>query len=148
MSNLLLSRRHVLLASAGVAAAALGWRALRPDAQHAAIATVIYKRLAYLQLDPAGVQQFAEDLVAIRMISPARLKIIAMIAPVYSHIDFAGENSLSRSVQHGEERIASQYLLSSDFFVNGSDLQRQVRYLGYYDAVKACGNPFARPMQS
>jgi len=42
----------------------------------------------------------------------------------------------------------TQYLISSDFFKNGADKNRTVNYLGYYDPMVACNNPFARPVDA
>jgi hypothetical protein len=43
-----------------------------------------------------------------------------------------------------DEAVVTAFLLSSDFFQNGADETRTVRYLAYYDPYKyACGNPFA-----
>ena len=55
-----------------------------------------------------------------------------------------GRDVVQETIRHGEERVVSAFLLSSDFFVNGADTSRIVRYLGFYDPLKACSNPFAR----
>ena len=44
-----------------------------------------------------------------------------------------------------EERICAAFLMSSDFFTNGADETRPVRYLALYEPTKVgCTNPFAR----
>jgi hypothetical protein len=43
------------------------------------------------------------------------------------------------------DNLAATYLLSSDFFLNKADQSQVVRYLNYYDPIRPCGNPFARP---
>ena len=66
------------------------------------------------------------------------------LGPIYRRLDLGDRNSLTAAIRHGEERIVTNYLLSSDFFVNGADESRTVRYLGFYDPLRACSNPFAR----
>ncbi len=44
-----------------------------------------------------------------------------------------------------EERICTAFLMSSDFFKNGADESRPVRYLALYEPTRiGCANPFAR----
>ena len=45
-----------------------------------------------------------------------------------------------------EDTLVSTYLLSTDFFWNGSDESRTVNYVAYYDPNRPCHNPFARPV--
>jgi hypothetical protein len=56
----------------------------------------------------------------------------------------SGDGFIDTAIRHGEERVTTLFLLSSDFFVNGADISRPVSYVGYYDPARACGNPFAR----
>ena len=44
----------------------------------------------------------------------------------------------------GEVRFPlAQLLLSTDFFLNGADESKVVRYVRYYDPIRGCRNPFA-----
>ncbi len=43
-----------------------------------------------------------------------------------------------------EEFLATDFLLSSDFFWKGADASRTVQYIALYDKMRPCGNPFAR----
>ena len=52
------------------------------------------------------------------------------------------------SYTHLEDRITTQFLISSDFFANGADTSRRVTYLGYYDPMIACKNPFYRRLDT
>ncbi len=125
-----------------------GGRLAMADAR-SAIITVLRKRLSYLQLDEAGVQQFATDLAAVQAISAPKLRMIQAVAPLYSRIEFTGRHSFAATMRHGEERIVSSYLLATDFFQNGADETKVVRYLKLYDPVRdldACAAPFSRPV--
>jgi hypothetical protein len=137
-------RRQVLLGGLAVVAGGLGLQ-LAFSSSQSAIIKVIHKRLAYLQLDPEGVRQFAHDLVARDIISPARLRIIDAAGSLYTGTPLASRGALNDAVHHGEDRVTSAYLMSSDFFKNGADESRVVSYLGYYDPMVACSSPFARP---
>ena len=131
----------------GLGLASLGalgvWRYVR-SSDYDAIITIIEKRLAYLRKDPDGVRAYATELTRRNEITSARLRIISVAKPIYEYFALNDENRFTNSIHHGEERVASSYLLSSDFFVNGADTSRLVRYVGFYDPLRACGNPFAR----
>ena len=76
--------------------------------------------------------------------------MIDMAGPVYTQItSHLEQNQLIQNLKHGEERIASLYLLSSDFFRNGGDESKLVRYVEIYEPFYkfgACKMPFARPV--
>jgi len=142
-----MQRRNLLLglAGLGVLGATLRWSgaSLAPED---AVKTIIYKRLDYLPLDGAGVNQFAADYVSAMNISGAKLRLIGAFAPIYRRLSSAPGHFLYFATRYGEERVVTRYLLSSDFFASGADENRVVRYLGFYDPLRACGNPFARPV--
>jgi hypothetical protein len=138
------TRRRFLLSLAGGFSALVVWRGLG-STQADAIAAVLHKRLDYLQLDDAGVAAFARDLIARGYVSPFRLRFVSAIRPLYERLPMAGHSRIEDVVRHGEERIVTLYLLSSDFFIHGADMARTIRYVGFYDPVaRPCSNPFAR----
>jgi len=142
-----MKRRHFVLAAAVGLGGALGLRfALSKD--ESAIVKTIYKKLDYLKLEAAGVRSFARDLAAHGVISSSRLLIIDAAGPLYTHFEMPKSNKLGNLIRHGEDRVVTLYLMSSDFFKNGADESRVVQYLGYYDPLVACNNPFARPATS
>lgn len=140
-------RRSFLFGLSGaVALAGLGaWRLVSTNQQEAMIA-VLRKRLGYLRLDDADLRRFANDLVASGQLSPIRLKALAAFAPLYEHLSLTGHDLWLQAVRHGEERVTTAFLLSSDLFKNGSNTSLPVRYLGPYDPMHACSAPFARPV--
>ncbi len=142
------TRRRILLATlAGFGGLAAGRLAVA-DAR-SAIIMVLRKRLWFLQLDEEGVQQFATDLAALGVVSEPKLKMIQATAPLYRRIDFTGRHSVAMTLRHGEERIVSTYLMASDFFLNGADESKVVRYVRLYQPAKnldACSAPFSRPI--
>jgi hypothetical protein len=140
-----MNRRYVLLAGAGAMCSVIGWR-LAHSSDESAIIKVLQKRLDYLRLDDSGVRRFASDLKQHRMISSFRLRTMDSVGPLYTGLALTAHNSLDDAIRHGEERVTTHYLISSDFFKNGADESRVVAYLGYYDPMVACSSPFARPM--
>lgn len=139
-----MKRRHVLMGLAGLAVAA---ELTVHSSDEAGVAAVIFKRLSYLDLDPRGVRQFARDYAARRLMSPVKLRAVSAAGALYSRLPQAWEDFLSRDIAHGEERIVTTFLLSSDLFRGSKSAaereKRVVRYLGFFDPLRG-GNPFAR----
>jgi hypothetical protein len=107
---------------------------------------VLRRRLDYLTLDEQGVRRFARDILAKGGLSGAKIHLLTAMRTAYARFPLSsGSNSLAYSLRHGEDRIVSTYLISSDFFINGSDATRVIHYLGVLDSRRACANPFARP---
>jgi hypothetical protein len=137
-------RTFVLSGLAAAAAAFAAWEFARAG-NESAIEMVVRKRLDYLTLDPDGVRRFAHDIAALHVISRLRTGLLLGIGPIYTRFSLSsGNNAAAHTLRHGEDRIVSCYLISSDFFINGADESRVVKYLGMLDPLHACGNPFAR----
>ena len=107
------------------------------------VVAVIERRLNYLELAPNAASAFATDIRARpKQTSDRRDKLswIGMLAPLYPTYV-----SLSSRSYATENELVVQFLLSSDFFLNGADEHRPVQYLVYYDPYRQiCANPFAR----
>jgi hypothetical protein len=148
-------RRRFLQVAVGGGVACVGgfagWRYATATEEDAIVA-VLRRRLHFLRLDPPGLQAFAAALVARGVVSGHRLRLIAAAGALYRDLPVRpAEGVLAKELQHGEERVVSLYMLSSDFFVNGADEARSVRYLAFYDPLvdpRGCANPFARPMEA
>lgn len=139
-------KRRLFLQSTAVAlCGVVGWRFAVSNDEDAVI-KVVYKKLGYLHLDDDGVRQFAADLSKKFIISGFRLHVIDAAGALYTGRGLSPDGKLGRALRHGEDRVTTQYLMSSDFFINGADKTRTVKYLGYYDPNVACNNPFARPI--
>jgi hypothetical protein len=92
------------------------------------------------------VLHFARDMAGRHVISSPRMHAIAGLKTIYRRFPLSsGHNAPAYKLRHGEDRIVGTYLISSDFFINGENESRLVRYLGMLDSRTACGNPFARP---
>jgi hypothetical protein len=141
----MLNRRQLLLST--LAAASLGMFGCRTRNEEEAVVAILRKRLGYLKLDEAGVWEFARELVARSRFNPAKLDLLGALRPLYTRLSLSGDGRLDLDIRHGEERVLSLFLLSSDFFVCGANQRRTVGYVRYYDPlhdIRACANPFAR----
>lgn len=143
----MLGRRQLIAAAIAGIAGVSTWRFLGSSDENAVI-EVLRKRLDYLVMDEQGTYAYARDLVARQIVASGKLRLLDALGPLYRRFSAGpNRNVLTRELQHGEERIVSFYLLSSDFFANGADETKLVRYLGYYEPLHRphpCSSPFAR----
>jgi hypothetical protein len=108
------------------------WRVFgRKGPRGSAVARVLETNLGYLQTSEEDRERFARDFAAEAPMAEGRL---------------TGRDRWSGArVEALEERICAAFLMSSDFFRNGADEKRPVRYLALYEPTKVgCTNPFAR----
>jgi len=149
----MISRRRLLVGGLGLfGTVAVGvWGFGRTELE-ARMVAMLRRRLAFLQLDQDGLHAYARDQVAAllskRMPTWNRLRyhLRSAVAPSFKRY-YRSSDGRSR-IAKAEDAFVSAYLLSSDFLVNGADESRVVRYVAFYDPMRACGNPFARPVES
>lgn len=146
----MINRRRFLLAAAGVVAVGgLGLWGFGRLGIEAKIVAILRRRLNFLQLDQAGLHRFAKDQVTAMLNkrfptwNRLRYHFLSAVAPSFQRY-YRSADTRSR-IAKAEDAFVSTYLLSSDFFINGSDESRTVRYVAFYDPLRPCGNPFARP---
>lgn len=107
---------------------------------------VFEKRLAYLKWDKAEVLTFIEDFLDDRSNKGFLKKVskLSFLYPVYSQTDWLEKTPFASKIRSFEGKIATKFLLSSNFFWSGADVTQPVKYLGYYDPYrKPCQNPFS-----
>jgi hypothetical protein len=146
----MINRRRFLWGSAGfvvVAGVTVGLLA-RPVIE-SEIEAVVRRRLSYLKLDAAGVRRFASDQttkILAKRVSFSRMRYHLASSFGSSYKRFARSTDTRSRTQRIEDMWVCDYLLSSDFFINGSNETRVIQYVSYYDPLlRPCGNPFARP---
>jgi hypothetical protein len=144
----MMKRRKFLFAGLGViAVVGAGGIVLGPMAAESEIVAHVRQRLSFLKLDEAGLKAFAKDQVAVLLAKRPtwnRWKYHFMSVFSKSFTRYEHSNDTRNRRQRLEDNIASTYLLSSDFFVNGADQSQVVQYVAFYDPLRGCGNPFAR----
>jgi hypothetical protein len=141
-------RRFLLAGAAAVLLAGLGVAGIGPLVGSSEIIAHVRRRLNFLKLDEAGLHAFAKDHVAALLAKrPTWNRMKYHFMSIFSKSFTRYERSTDKRSRSERivDNLASTYLLSSDFFVNGADASRTVRYVGLYDPMHACGNPFARP---
>jgi hypothetical protein len=150
----MMNRRRVLLGGLGIiGVVGLGaWGFGRMGAE-AEIIAVLRRRLSFLELDAEGLHLYAIDQVTAflgkRLPTWNRLRyhFKSAVAPSFKRY-YRSTDTRSRITQ-AEDSLVSTFLLSSDFFLNGSDESRLVRYVAFYDPLRPCtGDPFARPVSA
>ena len=113
------------------------------------IVSLLRNHLRYLKLDEEGLRSFAKDqatMILAKRVSMSRMRYHVVSNLSSSYRRFERSSDAGSSIERAEGAVVSTYLLSSDFFVHGSDETLTIRYLGYYDPMRACSNPFARPV--
>jgi hypothetical protein len=146
----MMKRRTFLLGGLGViVVAGLGVIGIGPAAARSQVASLVRKRLSFLKLDEAGLQQFAHDHVAAMLAKRPtwnRWKYHLLVIFTKQFSQYGGySNDIRTRMQRLADNLSTLYLLSSDFFVNGADESRTIEYTGLYDSLVPCSSPFARP---
>jgi hypothetical protein len=146
----MIQRRKFLIGGIAVASiAALGTWGFGRSVIESQIAAILRKHLRYLTLDEEGVRSYAKDRttrILAKRVSMSRMRYHVVSAFGTSYVRFARSSNTESGIERARQAVVSTYLLSSDFFLNGSNEARTVHYLGYYDPMHACGNPFAQPI--
>ncbi|AHM63597.1 hypothetical protein D770_26770 [Flammeovirgaceae bacterium 311] len=98
-----------------------------------AIAGILKNEFDYLELDDKGLKQFVKDFLEFR----GHGKYVHVkVRTLYLFRVKAAESSLV-------DRLAREYILATDFFINKMDESKTVKYIGLYDPYKRpCANPF------
>jgi hypothetical protein len=146
----MISRRRLIVGGLGaVGVAGLGAWGLGRLGFQIEIGSILRRRLSFLKLDEGGIREFAKDQTRATF-----GKKIPTWNRLRYHLTASGASSFKRFYRSTDTRsrfarfedtLVSTYLLSSDFFWNGSDESRKINYVAFYDPIRACNNPFARP---
>jgi hypothetical protein len=145
------SRRRLIVGGLGaVAAAGLGAWGLGRLGFRMEIASILRRRLGFLKMDEGGIRAFAKDQTRATFSKKIptwnRLRYHMLASGASSFKRFYRSTDTPSRMGKFEDTLVSTYLLSSDFFWNGSDESRTVNYVAYYDPNRPCHNPFARPV--
>lgn len=148
-----MNRRTFLVSSTvGVFAIASGVWAIKAGYfnRRSRIANTIFavftKRLAYLNWDEAEVLIFIQDFLNDPRNKGLLKKVnkLSFSYPIYAHTDWLERTSIASKIRSFEGKIATKFLLSTNFFWNDADMTKPVKYLGYYNPyLKPCQNPFS-----
>ncbi len=127
-------KRRKFLAVAGMGglvAAVLSFRFVATSTEDAVVNRII-KELNFLKLNRDGVVKFVADYTA-TMGKKAKLMLKS-----YSFMGMNASNSQKINT------LLNAYMLSTDFFINGMDESKEVKYIGMYDPYnRPCAHPFS-----
>jgi hypothetical protein len=144
----MVKRRGFLIGLGVVAVAAFGvWGA--DIATESEIVSGVRRRLPFLKIDEAGLHSFAKDYIRSLLAKrPSWYRWKYHILSLFSKpaVRWGMSTDKRSKLQRQEDFLATLYLLSSDLFTTGADESRTVQYVSLYDPMRACGNPFARPV--
>jgi len=147
----MINRRRLLLGGLGaVGVAGLAAWGFGRAGLEAEVAAVVRRRLGFLKLDREGLHAYARDQVAAMLNKKfptwnrLRYHFLSAVAPSFQRY-YRSASRRSR-IAKAEDALVSTYLLSSDFFWKGADASRIVKYIAFYDPMRPCSNPFARPV--
>lgn len=119
---------------------------LLQDTRKEYIFSVVNTHLSYLKFSPETLDEFAIDLIEFNpTLSSPRSHIIAALGHRTSRyiLGLSSDRYAFRLASY-EERIAGLFLLSSDFFDNGSNIGKEVTYKSIADPYESpCSNPIA-----
>ncbi|UCC78304.1 MAG: hypothetical protein JSW64_08430 [Candidatus Zixiibacteriota bacterium] len=144
-----ISRRKFVIITlfSGVSLYVAGWWAFKVRKGDASdiIISIIRKKLGYMKIDKSEVKRFAGDF---QKTFSNKQRLIGgwagMLRPFYSLLDIHKITPFSDKFKNFEEYAVTTFLLSCDFFRNGADLSREVKYTVLYDPYEiGCENPFA-----
>jgi hypothetical protein len=145
-----MKRRRFIVGGLGVAAVVVGgvWGA--DIAAESEIVSGIRRRLNFLQFDDSGLHAFAKDYIRSMVAKrPSWYRWKVHFYSLFSKPPAAqwGISNDTRSRrERAEDNLATMFLLSSDFFAKGADESRTIQYVNFYDPMRACNDPFARPV--
>jgi hypothetical protein len=115
----------------GLVAAITSFKFISTSYEEAAV-ELIEEELSFLKLDREGVRKFAADY--------SKTKNSSYRLTIRGYAFFGVKAAQSGKVN----QLVSGYLLSTDFFTNGRDETRQVKYVGLYDPYsRPCSHPFS-----
>lgn len=146
-----MNRRTFLLSSVGIFTIATGMWSVgylsNNERIKNTIFTVFKKRMSYLKWDKAEVMNFIQDFminIDNQEYINSKLNKFSFLYPFYNYTNLLDKTPLAGKIRSFEEKIVTNFLLSTDFFRKGADDTKPVKYLFYYDPYKApCQNPLA-----
>lgn len=139
-----ISRRKVLLGGGMLATGYLAWRWVRRGPEDVVVA-ILERQVGHLDVDRSSFTVFAGDYLESRREYERKLRVLSVGADVLRYFSPYRWLGMHHPLRRLEDTTVGLYLLSTDFFQNGADEERPIRYLGFYDPYRAlCRNGLSR----
>lgn len=108
------------------------------------VVSILTRRLGYLKVSKPDFIRFAKEYVASKNKKERRQlqlgSVISLPMRFFSPYEFLPQGNPIRRL---ENNVVTNFLLSTDFFLNGADESRKVTYLAFYNPlIRPCQNPF------
>ena len=105
---------------------------------------VVQTHLPYLKVTREQVNQFTQDYLQYygerRGLNPALVQVMVSFEDWFKVFP-----ALRGQLERMEQQLARDFLLATDFFQQGAEVQRPVQYVGVYSPyLRACTLPFRR----
>lgn len=140
-----MNRRSFLGISAALVAGGAAIFGISLNSYSGIIKNVIRNRLGYLKISEEDLNKFAEDYQKVMQKSPSKVLMIDLSYKC-SHLNFC-QKKIGDRLEYFESYVLRYFLKGSDFFMNGMDESKPVKYLSVdmLDPYKSpCYNPFAK----
>lgn len=140
-----MNRRTFLGISAALLASGAAIFGISLNSYSNIIKNVIRTRLGYLKISEEDLDKFAVDYQNVMYKSPAKVLMIDLSYKC-SHLNFC-QKKIGERLDYFEGYVTHYFLKGSDFFMNGMDESKSVKYISVdmLDPYKSpCYNPFAK----
>lgn len=145
MKNLISRRKFVISAMTAltVVGSAGFWVRWKNTKETDITEAILKRRLGGLKIDPQAFKIFSNEMIEHRKSYAKQLKVLGMFSGLLSLLTPYNFLPMGHPIRRLENYSVSNFLLATDFFQNGADINREVKYLGFYDPYKRpCVNFF------
>lgn len=145
MKNLISRRKFLIssIAAATLLAPAGFWLTWKKTKETDIIEAILKRRLGMLNIDRETFKIFSNEMIKHRQSYAKQLKVLGMFSGLLSVVTPYNILPMSHPIRRLENYTVSNFLLATDFFQNGADISREIKYLGFYDPYKRpCANFF------
>src|SRR5687768_12908881 len=125
-------RKFLTIAGIGATLAAVASGKFLTTSFDRSIEILIREELDFMKLDEEGVKRFAKEY------SKTKSRNFRFTIRAYNYLGITASRS-------GKiHQLITQYLLSTDFFINKMDESRLIKYVGFYNPyTRPCVHPFS-----
>ena len=135
--------KKALLVTAAIPMAGLGAFLIKQKKPQVFIADVLKKKLSYLQVSEQTIQTFTQAYMQHYLGDKPGATGLVML--LISFADWLAKvPGLDEKLSELEETIARDFLLATDFFQHGAQVNREVNFIGIHSPfTRPCAHPFS-----
>lgn len=131
-------RRNFLkaLMVGGLALTAAGTILWRTNQETNIIVAILENKLGKLKISDDAFLLFANEYVIEKEQFKKQFTYLSLLSNIFTVMTPYALLPMNHPLKRMEDNIVSNFLLSTDFFQNGADINKKVNYLGFYDPYK------------